>query len=184
MLPYFALLFGASEGCQTILVFKRESFIETNLQYIMQQAIPKLLPIYEHKAIFWKGILLFCLQSQNATIYQTGHGKWRTQEGNLYDFHWVIHVLPVDVTELFQTQIADVFWRIAVCTSAWKHRTHTRSSLRIWRNGQGCRMAINNTPWMKPHLFRSHSCWGHCPGKMQELKWLFHRTFWRLPASI
>ncbi len=101
MLPYFAILFGASEGCQTILVIKRESFIETNLQYIMQQAIPKLLPIYEHKAIFWKGILLFCLPSQNATIYQTGHGKWRTQEGNLYDFHWVIHVLPVDVTELF-----------------------------------------------------------------------------------
>jgi hypothetical protein len=52
MLPYFAILFGASEGCQTILVIKRESFIETNLQYIMQQAIPKLLPIYEHKAIF------------------------------------------------------------------------------------------------------------------------------------
>jgi hypothetical protein len=39
MLPYFAILFGASEGCQTILVIKRESFIETNLQYIMQQAI-------------------------------------------------------------------------------------------------------------------------------------------------
>jgi len=71
MLPYFAILFDASEGCQTILVFKRESFIETNLQYIMQQAIPKLLPIYEHKAISWKGMLLFCLPSQNATIYQT-----------------------------------------------------------------------------------------------------------------
>jgi hypothetical protein len=51
MLPNFAILFDANEGCQTILVFKRESFIETNLQYIMQQAIPKFLPICEHKAI-------------------------------------------------------------------------------------------------------------------------------------